>query len=112
MGERVLALVRTVHPLRICHRDLHLDNLIVDDNRQPLVIDLELACEVEPTWPCYDLGGPLAEVLVPRDHAAQVALGMPNGVWWDAALPSCLTSLGSVFGRIRDIADRLGPPVG
>jgi hypothetical protein len=111
MGRRVFALVCSMHGLGICHRDLHLGNLLVDSAQQPLVIDLELACEIDPRWPCYDLGGPSAEVPVPLDHARLASL-IPNGVWWDAELPPGMTSMGSVFGSLGEVAGRCRPVPG
>lgn len=107
MGERVLTVVRSMHALGICHRDLHVGNLLVDSAQRPLVIDLELACEADPSWPCYDLGGPSPEVPIPDDHARLAAL-VPDGVWWDAELPPGMTSLGSVFGSAGEVAGRCG----
>jgi serine/threonine protein kinase len=57
MRTKVIGLIQDLHAAGVCHRDLHEDNLVFKSGR-PLVIDLEYACAVDPTGPCYDLYGP------------------------------------------------------
>lgn len=72
------------------------------DGDRPLVIDLELACEVDPAWRCYDLTGPSAEVQVPEEHAVQGGRIGRHGVWWDAPLEGP-QSLGSILGPVDGV---------
>ena len=103
MRSRVLDLIRKVHALGICHRDLHDGNLILRRADRPLVIDMELACDVDPLGPCYDLLGPTAVVPVPAAHLS-VGGAFAQGVWWGSNLRgsgySC-TALGEIFGPLQ-----------
>lgn len=99
MRRRLLAFLKEVHhKAGICHRDTHIRNFVLKENR-PLLIDPTLAIECDRDRPCYDLVGPeLSGVAIPTEHACQ-----PNnnsfGVWWDAPEPFEQT-LGSFFGRL------------
>jgi hypothetical protein len=91
----VIELITSVHAFGICHRDLHQNNLVLDD-RRPLVIDLELACEVDPESPCYDLYGPSDTVPVPEQHVVVGGGYEVHGVWWD----SPMDGLHRIFGPL------------
>ena len=54
--------------------------MLIGDDDSLRFIDFVLAQWVDPSWPCYDLSGPSAEVPVPYAHANQG--GHENGVWW------------------------------
>lgn len=93
----VLELIEAIHALGVCHRDLHERNLVLDGGK-PLVIDLELACEVNPEWRCYDLYGPSELIPVAEQHVAvNDGLHSVHGVWWD----SPANGLHLVFGPLQ-----------
>ena len=105
MGLNVLQLVKELHGHGICHRDLHVGNIVVRDG-MPLLIDMEFAIDSNPDGPCYDLVGQDGSLIaVPARHAVQ-----PNanqyGVWWDADNPEVET-LGHAFGRVEELARAL-----
>lgn len=104
MGLDVLELFRAVHALDICHRDLHEGNLLVKDDR-PLVIDLEHAVEVDPTWPCYDLYGPSDQVPILPDHQKAGGILGTTGIWWDAEFDQRfgLITVDMIFGPLVDL---------
>jgi serine/threonine protein kinase len=98
MGQLVLGLVKSIHSVGVCHRDLHRQNLVIDDGR-PLVIDLELACEADPSGPCYDLYGPSEIIPVAEQHQAVEGDYARYGVWWD----SPADGLNRVFGPLSNL---------
>lgn len=99
MRARLIALVRGVHAAGVCHRDLHVSNIILVKDGKPLVIDPEHALEVDPRGPCFDICGPKSRVPVAPDHVAQPGPISTTGVWWDADLgQGTITTLGSAFG--------------
>jgi serine/threonine protein kinase len=100
--SRVIELIASVHGLGVCHRDLHDGNLVLDLDGRPLVVDLEWACEVDPSGPCYDLYGPSPKVPVPAAHL-QVGGPFAKGVWWGNQLGSGYTALGDIFGPIAKL---------
>ena len=67
LRRRLIELIRAVHALGICHRDLHDGDIVLDGDR-PLVIDVDLACDVDQHWPCYDVYGPSDLIPVPKAH--------------------------------------------
>lgn len=95
MRAAVLDLIADVHALGVCHRDLHEGNLVVRGDR-PLVIDLELACEVDPGGLCYDLTGPCEAIPVAEQHLDRADAYAEHGVWWD----SPCDGLAKVFGPL------------
>lgn len=99
MRPLVLELVRSMHALGICHRDLHDRNLVLRrEDETPLVIDLELACDVDPSGACYDLDGPTLAIPVPGAHV-RVGGAFAAGVWWGSTgLGGYYTALGEIFG--------------
>lgn len=93
----VLQLVKKMHNLGICHRDLDAGNLVLRGH-EPLVIDVELGCEVDPTGPCFDLRGPASGVPVADQH---IAVGLEEGIWWDASpTGTSLITMGKLFGAL------------
>lgn len=105
MGLKVLALVRKLHRHGVCHRDLHVGNIVVRDG-EPLLIDMEFAIAVDPAGPCYDLVGPgPSGIPVPDRHAVQPNANQ-NGVWWDADNGEVETC-GRAFGSVAELRARL-----
>jgi hypothetical protein len=101
MGVRLLARVEELHGYGVCHRDLHVGNVVVRDG-VPLLIDTEFAIAADPAAPCYDLVGPdRSGVPVPQRHAEQPNANR-HGVWWDADNPE-VTTLGRAFGLVADL---------
>jgi hypothetical protein len=101
MRPVALELVHGMHAQGVCHRDLHVENVVIVDG-QPMAIDYEHACEVDPSWPCYDLTGPSDKVpLLPAHRQWGGVLGT-FGIWWDAPLEPRFggryVPLGVVFG--------------
>ncbi len=106
MREAILDLIYAMHAAGVCHRDLHSRNIVIIDGH-PLVIDLAMAAEVDPAWPCYDLTGPSPQVPLPSEHACQGGLIGTHGVWWDAPKDDRwlddphVAPLGIVFGPLE-----------
>lgn len=102
MGLRVLGRVKEMHGHGVCHRDLHVGNIVVRAG-VPLFIDTEFATASDPTKPCYDLVGPeRSGIAVPSRHAAQPNANQ-HGVWWDADNHEVCTP-GRAFGRLGDLS--------
>jgi hypothetical protein len=57
MACRILAQLRTMHRIGICHRDAHVANIVVA-SETPLFVDPEFATDSDSARPCYDLYGP------------------------------------------------------
>ena len=73
-----------MHRLGVCHRDLHLANIIVDADARALIVDPDFAVDSDQGAPCYDLYGPEASgVPVPAEHAGYWA--NRGGDWRDWA---------------------------
>lgn len=106
MASAAVGLIEGVHALGICHRDLHRANLVIGGDGRPLVVDLELAHEVDPTGPCFDFYGPGTGIPVAEQHRAldRVAFEVyvENGVWWD----SPAEGLGRIFGPLASCLAR------
>ena len=104
MSRYVLKLIRQMHLLGICHRDLHDLNLLVQDGK-PLVIDLEHAAEVDPSWPCYDLYGPSEMVPLLAEHRAFGGVLGSTGIWWDAEHDERfgLVTMAMIFGPLGSL---------
>lgn len=104
MRPRALALVHGIHSLGICHRDLHIENVVVIEGRL-LAIDFEHACEVDVTWSCYDMTGPSEYVPVLPAHAKFGGVLGTYGIWWNGPLDDRwggrYAPLGAVFGKVE-----------
>jgi serine/threonine protein kinase len=99
MARKLVVRIEEMHSHGICHRDLHVDNVVLCDG-MPLFIDPAFATDSEPTSPCCDLVGPgPSGVSVAPEHACQ-----PNdnrhGVWWDSTGP--VSTLGEEFGTLTE----------
>jgi hypothetical protein len=101
MGRRLYRRVEQLHCQGICHRDLHIANIVLGDDEVPLFIDPAFAIESDPDKPCYDLEGPeRSGVPVPPEHACQ-SNDNRFGVWWDSTGP--VPTLRSAFGPMTDL---------
>lgn len=108
MGRRLIAQIDVLRGEGVAHRDLQLNNVVLDEHETPLFIDFETAIRVDPTWPCYDIDGPSKHMEVPEIHHD---IGLHDGVWWDAPWPphrtfgerseTCPVYLASAFGPSR-----------
>ncbi len=98
MSRRLKQLLHRVHTeVQLCHRDVHRENVVVDREGQPLLIDPAYAT-ASVNEHCYDLEGPgPSEVAVPEDHVQQ---GGPTagGIWWGSP------------EKTRSLELALGPP--
>jgi Ser/Thr protein kinase RdoA (MazF antagonist) len=83
MGHRLIEQVFAMHETGVCHRDLQMMNVVLDDNAIPLFIDLEISEWSDPGRPCYDLDGP-GDLDIPGVHHD---IGLHDGVWWDVPWP-------------------------
>lgn len=99
MRARLMTLVRGVHAAGICHRDLHIGNVMLSADGSPLAIDLEHGLDVNPQGPCFDVWGPSSGLPVAPAHVQIGGTLAETGVWWDAPLSLMqVTTLGSKFG--------------
>ena len=98
MRPKVVELIKTMHQLGVCHRDLHAGNVVVGPEDRPLAIDVEWAIEVDPAWPCYDLEGPSSLIPTLPEHVAAGG-SLAEGVWWgNRGLARWgLTTMGDIF---------------
>lgn len=79
----------------LCHRDVRCENVVVDSDGMPLLIDPAYATQSMNAH-CYDLEGPgPSEVDVPLDHVNQGGASA-SGIWRGS--PQKHRSLQSVFG--------------
>lgn len=98
MAVQIRDLLLMVHnEARLCHRDVHVRNIVLTDDGEPLLIDPALGTD-SATDLCYDLYGPVASGIdVPNDHVPHGK----NGVWWGSQEKH--DSLESTFGRWQDL---------
>jgi serine/threonine protein kinase len=97
MKEAIRALLLAAHAVGLCHRDVHVGNLVLTDDERPLLIDFALATP-SVNGRCYDLEGPEASrVPVPPEHLREP--GHERGVWWGSPV------------RHRSLELAFGPPV-
>lgn len=103
MRPKALALVQSIHALGICHRDLHVENVVLIDGI-PAAIDFEHACEVDREWPCYDLTGPSEQVPLLPAHAKFGGVLGTYGISWDGPRDDRwlgrYVPLGMIFGPV------------
>jgi RIO-like serine/threonine protein kinase len=104
MRSEILLAIRKVHSLGFCHRDLHLDNLLVGSSSEPLIIDPEHAYPCNSTSKCYDLYGPSESVPLPPAHVNVGGVIGTTGIWWGAEYDPRfgLISLAMLFGPLND----------
>lgn len=87
-----------LHAAGICHRDVHLGNVVIDAAGTPRFIDFELATRVDPNGPCFDILGPQSGVPVPEEHRR---VGLAEGVWWNQWPPALgSAALARTFGPL------------
>lgn len=99
MAAKIRDLLRRVHQEGgICHRDIHVRNVVLTDADEPLLIDFGLAVESDSEL-CYDLYGDASGVPIPEAHRKQ---GGHNGVWWGSTMRH--DSLESAFGPWTNLA--------
>ena len=72
------------------------------------MIDLELACAVDPAGKCFDLEGPASGVPVAPQHVAQGEPYASNGVWWD----SPIEGMGRIFWTAQNHVTEMPPSAG
>jgi serine/threonine protein kinase len=58
MGLRLYERISEMHSHGICHRDLHIEDIVLADGGLPLFVDPDFALESDPSRPCYDLAWP------------------------------------------------------
>lgn len=98
MHERILQLVREMHAQGICHRDLHVQNVVVCEGR-PMAIDPQLATNADPSKQCYDLDGPASGMPIPMPH--QMLAGYrDSGVWWRSSIRGLGIMFQEVYGHL------------
>lgn len=93
MAEQIRDLLQRVHQdARLCHRDVHIRNIVLTDGDGPLLIDPSY-CTPAHNGFCYDLyGSERSGVAIPEIHLAQGH----NGIWWGSN--QAHDSLLSAFG--------------
>ena len=95
MSEAIRDLLLAAHETGLCHRDVHIDNIVLSDNGRPLLIDPAYAT-ASVNEHCYDLEGPEPSgVSVPDDHVNQGG-NAAHGIWWGS--PEKHRSLEREFG--------------
>lgn len=98
MRDRLRVQLRALHRAGVCHRDVHLGNVVVDACGVPRFVDFELATRVDPTGGCFDLLGPASGVPVPDEH---IEINMTDGVWWNQWPPTLGTwAMARTFGPL------------
>ena len=81
----------------LCHRDVHIGNIVLPDDGRPLLIDPALAVP-RVNERCYDLEGPtVSGVQVPYEHVRQGGV-TSHGIWWGS--PVKYRSLAQAFGPL------------
>lgn len=88
-----------LHSHGVCHRDLHIDNVVLRDGI-PLFIDTDFAIATDSNEPCFDLYGPdVSGVPAPAAHLRQHG-NAAKGVWWTA--PVLHNTFGHVLGPVPE----------
>ena len=98
MYPKVVSVIQSLHGQGICHRDLHDRSLVLDKELNPLIIDFELACDVDSNVRCYNFYGPSETVPVPSRHI-EVGRAFAKGVWWGCGAIDPYVSLGRIFRK-------------
>jgi hypothetical protein len=83
MARRIRDLLLRVHnEAHLCHRDVHVGNIVLTDDERPLLIGPKWSTPIVNDH-CYDLEGPDASnVAVPEIHREQGH----TGVWWESTV--------------------------
>lgn len=93
------ARISELHSHGICHRDIHIKNVVLRDGT-PLFIDTEFVIATDPNAPCYDLYGPdVSGIPAPEAHRAMNGADK-HGVWWHA--PVLHNTLGHLLGPLPE----------
>lgn len=96
LKECLINRIRKLHALGICHRDLHIRNIVLR-HYIPLFVDFELAIVIDPSCLCYDLNGPVSKIPVPDQHVMLGSEYEVTGEWWNAEHQD---SLSRYFGKV------------
>lgn len=100
IGQQLLKKINQLHTeYGVCHRDIHIRNVVLDNSNEPYIIDWEFAMHVPPSGPCYDLHGPYTGLPKPTPHRIQSST--ETGVWWDTPMMS-VDSIGKYFGPLEE----------
>ena len=99
VGKNLLKAIVHLHSNGICHRDIHIRNLLIQDNDCPLIIDWEYAVDADPNGPCYDLIGPASNTPKPMPH--RIRSSTETGVWWDTPMTS-VSPVAQYFGPLSE----------
>lgn len=80
MFRKVVLAVRTLHELNIIHRDIKMDNILLDKNGQPVLSDFGISSLVQPDTLIKDTGGTPA-YLAPEVINAAGGVCFKTDVW-------------------------------
>lgn len=97
----IVETIRSMHTLGILHRDIKLDNILLDNNLTPKVCDFGISSIMEPGRRIYDTGGTPA-YLAPEVILAAGDVGPKSDVWSLGVLLFLLTN-GVVPFRAPDV---------
>jgi hypothetical protein len=107
----VIMKIVKLHRLGIWHRDLHWENVVVV-NDEPFLIDVEHACDVDPSWPCYDQPAHQIRSRLPA-HAQHGGVLGSYGMWWgatpDQRWDGRYRPLGTIFGPLGELPAESSP---
>ena len=78
--KRILLGVQSLHKKGIIHRDIKLDNILLDENLHPKIIDFGISSIIEPKRKILDTGGTPA-YLAPEVIAAWGEICYKSDVW-------------------------------
>jgi tRNA A-37 threonylcarbamoyl transferase component Bud32 len=98
VGASLAQVIHRLHAAGVCHRDLHVGNVVLEGAR-PYLIDFELAAWSDPSLRCYDFVGPNEAIDLPVAHRR---VGLLDGVWWDSPTPFVRT-LRAALGPVATI---------
>ncbi len=97
MKQAIKRLLLAVHTIGICHRDVHIGNIVLAEDGRPLLVDPDFATK-SVNEHCYDLEGPtISEIAVPKQHI-KAGGGHEHGIWWGSPV------------RWRGLEDAFGLP--
>jgi serine/threonine protein kinase len=96
IGTKVCERIHIMQSLGIAHRDLHHRNLLLDNDMNPMFIDMELSCDADPNGSSYDLYGPIVSGIRPPEIHETLKIQ----VWWDTGTGKS-QGMGKVFGPLH-----------